>query len=311
MAHPAIVQSVINYFEKSKFAEFRVRDEVKIAIGARQGLADIVLSDKDGRFFAIAECKPWDQKDSGRLQLKCYLAASGTRFGLLAAGASWEFWENKGANKFQLITKVDFEFGVLNDSPGVFNPELMPNSASQVVETVRATSVETRRPQSTRRKDRWRHGKESRRGETNQAVEAVRAISVETRRPQLTRRWKYATLVLGIGLALSFVMMLMLLFKPLDSKAYIERGKAKADKGQHFEAIGDYDMAISLNPDNARAYYYRGLAKEKTDRGRGREDLQKALKFAEKAKAWDLHRTIKQKIKLLDFLESLPSIPDD
>ena len=123
--------------------------------------------------------------------------------------------------------------------------------------------------------------------------------------------WKYAALGLGVGLALSFVMMLMLLFKPLDSKAYIERGKAKADKGQHFEAIGDYDMAISLNPDNARAYYYRGLAKEKTDRGRGREDLQKALKFAEKAKVWDLHRTIKEKIKLLDFLESLPPIPDD
>lgn len=98
---------------------------------------------------------------------------------------------------------------------------------------------------------------------------------------------------------------------PMDSKAYIERGKAKADKGQHFEAISDYDMAISFNPDSARAYYYRGLAKEKIDRGQGREDLQKALKFAEKAKEWDLRRTIKQKIKLLDFLESLPPLPDD
>lgn len=132
-----------------------------------------------------------------------------------------------------------------------------------------------------------------------------------TKQIQKLRHWKYAALGLGIGLALSFVMMLMLLFKPLDSKAYIERGKAKADKGQHFEAISDYDMAISLNPDNARAYYHRGLAKEKIDRERGREDLQKALKLAEKAKAWDLHRTIKQKIKLLDFLESLPPIPDD
>ena len=132
-----------------------------------------------------------------------------------------------------------------------------------------------------------------------------------TEQIQKLRHWKYATLGLGIGLALSFVMVLMLLFKPLDSKAYIERGKAKADKGQHFEAISDYDMGISLNPDNARAYYHRGLAKEKIDRGRGREDLQKALKLAEKAKAWDLHRTIKQKIKLLAFLESLPPIPDD
>ena len=169
---------------------------------------------------------------------------------------------------------VDFESGVLNNPPGVFNPEPMPNS-------------------------------------TSQAVEAVRATSVETRKPQSTRRWKYATLVLGIGLVLSFVMMLMLLSKPMDSKAYIDSGKAKADKGQHLEAISDYDMAVRLNLDNARAYYYRGLAKEKIDRGQGREDLQKALKFAEKAKEWDLHRTIKQKIKLLDFLESLPPIPDD
>ena len=100
--------------------------------------------------------------------------------------------------------------------------------------------------------------------------------------------------------------------KPIESsRTYIDSGKAKADKGQHFEAISDYDMAISLNPDSARAYYYRGLAKEKMDRGRGREDLQKALKFAEKAKEWDLHRTIKQKIKLLNFLESLPPLPDD
>ena len=100
--------------------------------------------------------------------------------------------------------------------------------------------------------------------------------------------------------------------KPIESsRTYIDSGKAKVDKGQHLEAISYYDMAVRLNPDNARAYYYRGLAKEKIDRGQGREDLQKALKFAEKAKEWDLHRTVKQKIKLLDFLESLPPIPDD
>ena len=45
------------------------------------------------------------------------------------------------------------------------------------------------------------------------------------------------------------------------SKTYIDRGKAKADKGEYFEAISDYDMAIQLEPANAKSYHYRGEAK--------------------------------------------------
>ena len=179
MTHADVVQSVTGYFKNRKFAEFRVRKEVSIAIGAKAGLADIVLSDKDGRFFAIAECKMPNQMQSGLLQLQSYLAASNTRFGLLAASMDsdkWGYWENIGESKFRKITKSDFEFGVLNNPPGVFNPGSMPKSASQAVEAVKPTSVETGKPQST-------------------------------------PIWKYATLVLGIGLALSFVIMLMLFFK--------------------------------------------------------------------------------------------------
>ena len=68
--------------------------------------------------------------------------------------------------------------------------------------------------------------------------------------------------------------------------AYTYRGKVKADLGQHFAAITDYDTAIRLDPDAAYAYYYRG--KVKADLGHkgqeGREDLEKALKLAEKMK---------------------------
>ena len=53
---------------------------------------------------------------------------------------------------------------------------------------------------------------------------------------------------------------------PHKSVGYIDRGKAKADKGEYFEAISDYDMAISLNPDFASAYHYRGKAKAKLGR---------------------------------------------
>ena len=38
------------------------------------------------------------------------------------------------------------------------------------------------------------------------------------------------------------------------------RGNAKIDLGQHFAAIADYDIAIRLNPDYAKAYYNRGNA---------------------------------------------------
>ena len=167
MNHANVVDSVINYFKNPAFAAFCVKEEINIAIGAKVGRADIVLCDKAGKFCAIAECKKWnDQKVLGRLQLKCYLAASNTRFGLLAVGQkveNWEYCENKGANKFLKINKDNFELGVLNNPPGVFKPE-----------------------------------------------------AVGADKPQSTRIWKYATLVLGIGLALSFVMILMPLFKPAE-----------------------------------------------------------------------------------------------
>ena len=49
--------------------------------------------------------------------------------------------------------------------------------------------------------------------------------------------------------------------KPDDAKAYNNRGIAKSDLGQYFAAIADYDTAIRLKPDHATAYYNRGLAK--------------------------------------------------
>ena len=45
------------------------------------------------------------------------------------------------------------------------------------------------------------------------------------------------------------------------AKAYNNRGIAKSDLGQHFAAIADYDTAIRLKPDYATAYNNRGNAK--------------------------------------------------
>ena len=51
--------------------------------------------------------------------------------------------------------------------------------------------------------------------------------------------------------------------KPDDAKAYNNRGLAKDELGQHFTAIADYDNAIRINPDLATAYNNRGVAKQK------------------------------------------------
>ena len=72
--------------------------------------------------------------------------------------------------------------------------------------------------------------------------------------------------------------------KPDDASAYINRGVAKADLGQHRAAISDYDTAIRLKPDDALAYYNRGIAKYKLGRtSSAKRDFQTALKLAEQA----------------------------
>lgn len=84
---------------------------------------------------------------------------------------------------------------------------------------------------------------------------------------------------------------------PADAKSYYYRGKAKEVLGLRTAAIADYGTAIRLDPNNARAYYYRGLVKNDivghSPRGRGWEDLVKALKLAEKMDDRKLHSAIK------------------
>ena len=69
--------------------------------------------------------------------------------------------------------------------------------------------------------------------------------------------------------------------KPVEnSKTYIDRGKAKADKGEYSEAISDYDMAIRLDKANARGYYYRGKAEsELGQHAAAIVDYDKAISF--------------------------------
>ena len=192
-----VVEKVKDYFNDSRFSEFRVREQVHIAIGATNGLADIVLSDPDGRFFAIAECKRPDMTAAGLKQLKSYLAASNTRFGLLAASLNsekWGYWENIGTSKFRPISKSDFESRVLREPPGVCNPQ---GTLAQQVEIQRLIDLHASLA------DEAQVQQEEIQQQTEEIQQQKKAIG----------KWKYAALGLGIGLLLSFVVMLMLFFK--------------------------------------------------------------------------------------------------
>ena len=61
----------------------------------------------------------------------------------------------------------------------------------------------------------------------------------------------------------------------------IASGRALSDAGDYDAAIADYDRAIAINPDDAAAYYNRGLAKA------GKGDYDAAIADCERAGALD------------------------
>ena len=122
-SHDKIVRAVEDYFQTLPLEgdNISIRNEEPIAFGAKVGgFADVLLL-SDLNFVAIAECKnPWDPVDSARAQLKSYLCATGTQFGVLAIGTdseNWVFCENKGNYYFREITETVFKNSVAAWSP--------------------------------------------------------------------------------------------------------------------------------------------------------------------------------------------------
>ena len=68
--------------------------------------------------------------------------------------------------------------------------------------------------------------------------------------------------------------------------------------GNFQEAIKDHSAAITLNPDNAEAYYNRGVAKSKLRNAREAEqDFQTALRLARQNGDEDLIARIEQNLR--------------
>ena len=123
----AIVEQEVRRYFTDRFPQFSVSQQCEIQFGTRHGIADVVLhqpiGDEKGRFVAIAECKrlPLPMlRHYARAQLKSYMSATNTRYGVLAVGTdprNWEFCENKFSNWFTSINMETFERRVENWTP--------------------------------------------------------------------------------------------------------------------------------------------------------------------------------------------------
>ncbi|MCY3552900.1 MAG: type I restriction enzyme HsdR N-terminal domain-containing protein [Candidatus Poribacteria bacterium] len=107
-----VVEAVVNYFSRTEFQEFVIETEKSIRMGIEPRRADIVLLDGEGHFIAIAECKRTGVVTYGREQLKSYLCATDTQFGVFANSINpdeWEFYENLRRNQFTSMGRSPFQ----------------------------------------------------------------------------------------------------------------------------------------------------------------------------------------------------------
>ena len=118
-----VAEVVYAYFRELETNGFSPHKECQIQFGARNGIADVVLADGNGNLAAIAECKGAGYVGHGIEQLKSYLSATDTRFGVFANEADrnqWKFYENRRGNCIPEIDCSEFEAGVVE---GIANRE--------------------------------------------------------------------------------------------------------------------------------------------------------------------------------------------
>ena len=131
-----VVEEVVAYFSEPKFSEFSIVTECEIQMGIDNRVADIVLLDTDGNFVAIAECKSPGGANYGIPQLKSYLSATDTPFGVFAPRIerdSWVFYKNLRHNRFQQINLSKFEKGVFKEETKMAN-NIVPMGTSSKTE---------------------------------------------------------------------------------------------------------------------------------------------------------------------------------
>ena len=128
LSEDEVREAVTTYFTQN---EFTVDTECDIQFGAgrgrNHGIADVVVKNSEGYWVAIVECKSEriGRTLKGEWQLKSYLSATDTRFGILASSREpddWLFFENLRSNVFIIRDKPYFNAHV-SDSPRVDRAE--------------------------------------------------------------------------------------------------------------------------------------------------------------------------------------------
>ncbi len=114
-----VVEEVVRYFSDPGFQKFSIKREYPIQMGSDNRRADVVLIDSADNLVAVAECKRVGGEGRGLDQLKSYLSATDTRFGIFANStnpAAWDFYENLGRNQVRPMTRSEFEKRVKKDA---------------------------------------------------------------------------------------------------------------------------------------------------------------------------------------------------
>lgn len=102
LSHEEVREAVTTYFTQDGFT---VENECHVQFGVRYGTADVVVKTPQGHWVAIVECKQGSvgKTREGERQLKSYLSATDTRFGILAFSEKpheWMYCENLRSNVF-------------------------------------------------------------------------------------------------------------------------------------------------------------------------------------------------------------------
>ncbi len=128
LSHEEVREAVTKFFEQYGFT---VEPECPIQFGAGKGRmagsADVVVRNAEGYWIIIVECKSERVEIGldGEWQLKSYLSATDTRFGILAASrdpADWVYFENLRSNVFIIRERLYFN-AHLNDDPRSDRPD--------------------------------------------------------------------------------------------------------------------------------------------------------------------------------------------
>lgn len=148
-----VVEAVVNYFSKPEFREFFIETENEVQMGSDRRRADIMLLDRKENCVAIVECKQIGIVTYGPGQLKSYLSATDTRFGVFANSTdpgNWKFYENLRRNRFKEITHNQFKAGM-----GVGQPiELISKKDNRLKNDRISRSQFARRRERARRTNR-------------------------------------------------------------------------------------------------------------------------------------------------------------